>query len=65
VLGGIDSPVGAVIGGLALGVGLNLIDTYVNVITPELTLPVALGVLLTVLVFRPTGLFGQRLVRRV
>jgi branched-subunit amino acid ABC-type transport system permease component len=37
----------------------------VNVITPELTLPVALGVLLTVLVFRPTGLFGQRLVRRV
>ena len=65
VLGGVDSPLGAVIGGLSLGVGLNLIDTYVNVITPELTLPVALGVLLTVLVFRPTGLFGQRLVRRV
>jgi branched-chain amino acid transport system permease protein len=65
VLGGIDSPVGAVIGGLSLGVGLNLLDTYVNVITPELTLPVALAVLLTVLVIRPTGLFGQRLVSRV
>jgi len=31
----------------------------------ELTLPVALAVLLVVLVFRPTGLFGQRRVRRV
>ena len=40
-------------------------DTYVNVITPELTLPVALAVLLVVLVFRPTGLWGQRRVRRV
>jgi len=28
VLGGIDSPVGAVVGGLLLGVGLNLIGTY-------------------------------------
>jgi branched-chain amino acid transport system permease protein len=65
VLGGIDSPLGAVIGSLALGVGLNLIDTYVDLITPELTLPVALGVLLVVLVFRPTGLFGQRRVKRV
>jgi branched-chain amino acid transport system permease protein len=65
VLGGIDSPFGAVLGCLALGVGLNLIDTYVNFITPELTLPLALGVLLIVLVFRPTGLFGQRVVKRV
>jgi branched-chain amino acid transport system permease protein len=65
VLGGIDSPLGAVVGSLALGVGLNLIDTYVDIITPELTLPVALGVLLVVLVFRPTGLFGQRRVKRV
>jgi branched-chain amino acid transport system permease protein len=65
VLGGIDSPFGAVLGSLALGVGLNLIDTYVNFITPELTLPLALGVLLVVLVFRPTGLFGQRVVKRV
>ncbi len=65
VLGGIDNPAGAVLGSLALGVGLNLIDTYVDIITPELTLPVALGVLLIVLVFRPTGLFGQRRVKRV
>ena len=30
VLGGIDSPVGAVVGGLILGVGLNLLGTYVD-----------------------------------
>ena len=65
VLGGIDSPIGAVAGGLALGVTLNMLDTYVGFITPELTLPVALGVLLVVLVLRPTGLFGRRVVRRV
>ncbi|TMK61074.1 MAG: branched-chain amino acid ABC transporter permease [Actinobacteria bacterium] len=65
VLGGIDSPIGAVAGGLALGVTLNILDTYVNFITPELTLPVALGVLLVVLVLRPTGLFGRRVVQRV
>jgi branched-chain amino acid transport system permease protein len=65
VLGGIDSPLGAVLGSLALGVSLNLIDTYVNFITPELTLPLALAVLLVVLVFRPTGLLGQRVVKRV
>jgi branched-chain amino acid transport system permease protein len=65
VLGGFDSPVGAVVGGLALGVTLNILDTYVGFITPELTLPVALGVLLVVLVLRPTGLFGRRVVRRV
>ena len=65
VLGGIDSPLGAVVGGLTLGVALNLLDTYVDFITPELTLPVALGVLLIVLVVRPTGLFGARVVQRV
>lgn len=65
VLGGLDSPLGAVVGGLALGVGLNLLDTYVSFITPELTLPIALGVLLVVLVLRPTGIFGRRVIRRV
>ncbi len=30
ILGGLESPVGAVVGGLALGVGLNLLGTYVS-----------------------------------
>src|SRR5512133_341905 len=58
VLGGIDSPVGAVVGGLILG-------TYVDFIGGELRLPAALVVLLIVLLIRPQGLFGHKVVRRV
>jgi branched-chain amino acid transport system permease protein len=67
VLGGIDSPVGAVIGSYILGVGISLLSTYVNYITvaPELQLPVALAILLVILLFRPSGLFGRTVVRRV
>src|SRR6266540_3693898 len=42
VLGGIESPLGAVIGSLLLGVFVNLIGTYVDWIGNELRLPVAL-----------------------
>jgi branched-chain amino acid transport system permease protein len=65
VLGGIDSPVGAVVGGLLLGVIINLLGTYVDFIGGELRLPSALAVLLAVLLIRPQGLFGHRVVRRV
>jgi branched-chain amino acid transport system permease protein len=65
VVGGIESPVGAVIGGLALGVTINLLGTYVDFVTEELRLPVALAVLLAVLLVRPAGLFGRVVVRRV
>ena len=65
VLGGIDSPVGAVVGGLLLGVILNLLGAYVNILGPELRLPSALLVLLAVLMIRPAGLLGHVVVRRV
>jgi branched-chain amino acid transport system permease protein len=65
VLGGIDSPVGAVVGGLLIGVSVNLLNTYVDFVTPELELPVAFAVLIAVLVVRPAGLFGHVVVRRV
>jgi branched-chain amino acid transport system permease protein len=65
VLGGIDSPVGAVVGGLLLGVILNLLGRYVDFLGPELRLPSALLVLLVVLLIRPQGLFGHVVVRRV
>ncbi len=65
VLGGIDSPVGAVVGGLLLGVVINLLGTYVDFIGGELRLPAALTVLLLVLLVRPQGLFGHPVVRRV
>ena len=65
VLGGLESPVGAVVGGLILGVSLNLLGTYVHAVTPELRLPVALAVLLVVLIVRPAGILGRVVVRRV
>jgi branched-chain amino acid transport system permease protein len=65
VLGGIDSPVGAVVGGLTLGVLINLLGAYVDFVGSELRLPTALLVLLAVLLVRPQGLFGHAVVRRV
>lgn len=65
VLGGIDSPFGAVAGGLLLGVGLNLIGAYVDFVGADLRLPVALLIILVVLVVRPAGLFGKPVTRRV
>jgi len=65
VLGGIDSPFGAVAGGLMLGVGLNLIGNYVDFVGSDLRLPVALLVILIVLLVRPAGLFGKPVTRRV
>ena len=59
VLGGLESPAGAVIGGLLLGVFLNLVGQYVGFATSELRLPIAFAVLLVVLLVKPTGLFGR------
>jgi branched-chain amino acid transport system permease protein len=64
VLGGMDSPLGAVVGGLVLGVLLNLVGTYVHWIGGELRLAVALAVILAVLLVRPAGLFGRAAVSR-
>ncbi len=65
VLGGIDSPVGAVAGGMLLGVGLNLIGAYVDFVGADLRLPAALLIILIVLLVRPAGLFGKPIARRV
>jgi branched-chain amino acid transport system permease protein len=65
VLGGLESPVGAVAGGIGLGVMLNMLGTYVHPVTSELRLPVALLILLIVLLVKPAGLFGRVVVRRV
>jgi branched-chain amino acid transport system permease protein len=64
VLGGIDSPFGAVAGGLLLGVGLNLIGAYVDFVGADLRLPVALLIILVVLLVKPAGLFGGKPIAR-
>jgi branched-chain amino acid transport system permease protein len=65
VLGGLESPAGAVVGGLAIGVSLNLVVQYVPSISSELQQPFAFAVILAVLLLKPSGLFGHREVRRV
>jgi branched-chain amino acid transport system permease protein len=65
VLGGLTSPGGAVLGGFLVGVVENLAGTYVPVIGHELKLPMALLLIVVVLVFKPAGLFGRRVVERV
>ena len=65
VLGGIESPIGAVVGGLLLGVALNLLGTYVEAIGNELRLAAALAIIVVVLMVKPSGLFGRATVQRV
>ncbi len=63
LLGGIDNPAGAVVGGFIVGVLENLVGAFV--FGPDLKLTVALVLIVGVLVIRPAGLFGRRLVTRV
>lgn len=63
-LGGFDSPAGAVIGGWIVGIAENLAGTYVDFIGSDLKILVPLVVILVVLLFRPTGLFGSAEVAR-
>jgi branched-chain amino acid transport system permease protein len=65
VLGGVDSPLGAVVGGLLLGVVLNLMGTYISFIGTDLRLPAAFAIIVLVLVVRPGGMFGRQSVTRV
>ena len=64
VLGGMDSPLGAVVGGLVLGVALNLVGAYVEPLA-DLRLPVAFAIILGILLVRPAGIFGRAAVERV
>ena len=64
VLGGLDSPLGAVVGGLTLGVVLNLVGAYIDFFA-DLRTPAALILILLVLLVRPVGLFGRAVARRV
>ncbi|MEO8078947.1 MAG: branched-chain amino acid ABC transporter permease [Caldimonas sp.] len=62
LLGGIDSPGGAVLGGFIVGVLENIVGAYIGT---ELKLTLALVVIVGVLVVRPSGLMGKVHVTRV
>ena len=63
LLGGIDNPWGAVLGGFIVGVLENLLGAYV--IGTELKLTVALVLIVGILTLKPSGLFGKHVVTRV
>jgi branched-chain amino acid transport system permease protein len=63
LLGGIDSPLGAVIGGFAVGVIENLGGAYI--VGTELKLTLALIIIVAVLTVRPSGLMGRVVQSRV
>ncbi|TMD97641.1 MAG: branched-chain amino acid ABC transporter permease [Chloroflexi bacterium] len=65
VLGGIESPLGAVVGGLIVGVTINLAGAYLPGVGGDLQLAVGLAIIIVVLILKPNGLFGQAAVRRV
>ena len=63
LLGGIDNPLGAVLGGFAVGIIENLAGAYV--VGTELNLTVALIIIVAVLVVKPSGLLGRTVLSRV
>ena len=63
LIGGIDSPGGAVLGGFLVGVLENVLGAYV--VGNELKLGVALVLIIGVLLVKPSGLFGSVQVTRV
>lgn len=64
-LGGFDSPVGAVVGGLVVGVSENLAGTYLDFIGSDLKITIPMLIIVAVLLFRPAGLFGRPVVEQV
>jgi branched-chain amino acid transport system permease protein len=65
ILGGLDSPVGAVVAGWFIGIVENLAGAYVGFIGNDLKIAVPFAAMLVILVVRPQGLFGRKVVVRV
>jgi branched-chain amino acid transport system permease protein len=64
-LGGFDSVIGAVVGGLLVGITENLVGTYIPWIGPDLKIIVALILIFGTLLIKPDGLFGRKKVVRL
>jgi len=63
-LGGLDSLGGAIVGGISIGMVQSVVVPY-SPIPNELALAAAVIVLMVVLLFKPSGLFGTAAVERV
>ena len=63
-LGGWDSPLGAIVGGLVIGVAESLAATFIPFVGAELKVGVPFVVMAAVLLVRPQGFFGRTAVIR-
>lgn len=64
-IGGLDSPRGALIGGVIVGLSQSLVPGYISWVPSELSVLPAVVAMLLVLLVRPQGLFGTATVERV
>lgn len=64
-LGGLDSPLGAVVGGIIVGVVQELLGAYVGFVGTDLRDDAAFVIILVILLVKPSGLFGKQAVARV
>ncbi len=64
-IGGLDSLIGSLVGGLAIGQIETMVGGYVSFIGSDLVLGMTLLLLILVLLVRPNGMFGKRRVERV
>jgi branched-chain amino acid transport system permease protein len=64
-IGGLDSPGGAAVGGVALAVVQTMASGYVPAIGGDISVLVAIAMLMVVLFLRPRGLFGRERIVRV
>ena len=65
IIGGLDSPVGAVVAALGIAVLENLAGTYLDWVGHDLKIAVPFVLIFIVLILRPQGLFGRKSVVRV
>lgn len=65
ILGGLDSPVGAVVAAWFIGVIENLAGAYLPFVGDDLKIAVPFVAMIVILVVRPQGLFGRKVVVRV
>jgi branched-chain amino acid transport system permease protein len=56
IIGGLDNPLGVIVGGLFLGIVESFTALYVG---PTYTLVASFGILVLVLIIRPTGILGR------
>lgn len=65
ILGGLDSPIGAIVAAWMIGILENLAGAYIPLFGDDLKIAVPFILVMFVLILRPQGLFGRKIVVRV